>query len=86
MFLNRKILALIPARGGSKGIKFKNLRKVNKISLLAHTSKFIDRCKFFDDKIVTTESKKIMNEANKLKLTIKVNFTKGSLFMIQKLS
>jgi CMP-N,N'-diacetyllegionaminic acid synthase len=70
MFLNRKILALIPARGGSKGIKFKNLRKINKESLLAHTSKFIDKCKFFDDKIVTTESKKIMNEANKLNATI----------------
>ncbi|MDA7604036.1 acylneuraminate cytidylyltransferase family protein [Candidatus Pelagibacter sp.] len=66
MFLNRKILALIPARGGSKGIKLKNLKKINNLSLLAHTSKFIDKCKFFDDKFVSTESKKIINEANKL--------------------
>lgn len=66
MFLNKRILALVPARGGSKGIKYKNLRKVKNDTLIAHTSKFIDRCKFFDEKIISTESLKIINHANKL--------------------
>ncbi len=70
MFLKKKILALVPARGGSKGIKLKNLRKVNGISLLGHTSKFINKCKFFDEKLVSTDSNKILNEAHKLKLKI----------------
>ena len=70
MFLKKKILALVPARGGSKGIKLKNLRKVKGISLLGHTSEFINKCKLFDEKLVSTETNKIVNEAYKLKLKI----------------
>ena len=32
MFLKKKILAIVIARGGSKGIKLKNLKKINKKS------------------------------------------------------
>ena len=70
MFLKKKILALIPARGGSKGIIFKNLKKIKGVSLIGHTSKFIDECKFFDEKLISTESKKVINEAKKLKIKI----------------
>lgn len=64
MFLKKKILALVPARGGSKGIKFKNLKKIQGVSLIGHSAEFIDRCNFFDEKILSTESKKIAKEAN----------------------
>ena len=70
MFLNKKILAIIPARGGSKGIKYKNLKKIKKISLIGHTSKFIDNCNFFDEKLISTDSQKIVNEALKYKCKI----------------
>lgn len=70
MYLKKKILALVPARGGSKGIKLKNLRKVNGISLLGYTSQFINKCNFFDEKLVSTDSKKIINETKKLKLKV----------------
>ena len=70
MFLNKKILALIPARGGSKGIKYKNLKKINKISLIGHTSRFMDNCNFFDEKLVSTDAKKIIKEALKFKCKI----------------
>jgi CMP-N,N'-diacetyllegionaminic acid synthase len=70
MYLKKKILALVPARGGSKGIKLKNLRKVNGISLLGYTSQFINKCNFFDEKLVSTDSKKIIDETKKLKLKV----------------
>ena len=68
MFLNKKILALIPARGGSKGIKFKNLKRINGLSLIGHTSRFIDKCNFFDGKLISTDSEKILNESKKFDL------------------
>ena len=70
MFLNNKILALVPARGGSKGIKYKNLKKINGVSLIGHTSKFIMLSKIFDDLYLSTESKKIILEANKYNFKI----------------
>ena len=65
MFLNKKILALVPARGGSKGIKYKNLKKINGISLIGHTYKFIKLSNFFDEMYLSTESQKINLEAKK---------------------
>ena len=46
MYLKKKILAFVPARGGSKGIKGKNLKKINNLSLIGHTYNFINKSKF----------------------------------------
>ena len=70
MFYNKKILALIPARGGSKGIRLKNLKKINNVSLIEHTANFIKKCNFFDETIVSTDSIKISNHAKKLQFQI----------------
>jgi len=70
MIYQKKILALVPARGGSKGIKLKNLKKINNLSLIAHTSNFIDKCKFFDEKILSTDHKKIITEGKKFNFSI----------------
>ena len=68
MIKNKTFLALIPARGGSKGAKFKNIRKVkaNK-TLLDLTHTFASKCSFIDKVIVSTDHKKIISECNKKK-------------------
>lgn len=55
-------LAVIPARGGSKGIKNKNLQKVGDKSLLQRA---INSCLEHMDVIVSTDSEKIKSEALK---------------------
>jgi len=65
MLYNKKILAVIPTRGGSKGIPRKNIRELAGKPLIAWTiaeakkSKYIDRC------IVSTEDEEIMQVAEK---------------------
>ena len=65
MFKNKKILALVPARSGSKGIKNKNIRKINGKPLIKYTLDFINNLKFIDLKIVSSDSVKILNLAKK---------------------
>ncbi len=67
MINKKKIIALVPARGGSKGIKFKNLKKINNKTLVEITSDFIDNTKIFDEKILNSDNKKILNIGKKLK-------------------
>lgn len=70
MINKKKILALVPARGGSKGIKLKNLKKINGKSLIQITSEFIDKCKFFDLKVVSSDNKKIIEHSKDLEFEI----------------
>ena len=65
MLKKYKILAVIPARGGSKGIKLKNLRKVNNKTLIEITANFTIKSKIFDFSVVSSDNSKILKEANK---------------------
>ncbi len=65
-----RIYAIVPARGGSKGIKLKNLKKINGKSLVEITSNFIDKSKIFSKKILSTDNKKIIKIGKKLKFEI----------------
>ncbi len=69
MIKKKTIIAIVPARGGSKGIKLKNLKKINGKSLIEITSNFIDKTKIFDLKILNSENKKILNLGKKLNFT-----------------
>ncbi len=66
MIKDKSIIALVPARGGSKGIKLKNLKKINGRTLIQITSDFIDKCKFIDKKVISSDHKKILSHAKKL--------------------
>jgi len=59
MFKGRRFLALIPARGGSKGLKDKNIRQLNNKPLLAYTIEAAKESRIFDRIIVSTDSEKI---------------------------
>ena len=70
MIFKKKILALVPARGGSKGIKLKNLKKIKNKSLIEITSDFINKCNFFDLKVLSSDSNLILKHAKKLNFEI----------------
>ena len=58
MYKNNKILVVIPARSGSKGIKNKNIKNVKNKPLLVHSINYAKKCKFVDEIIVSTDSQK----------------------------
>lgn len=63
MYSGRKILAVIPARGGSKGVKLKNLKKIKGFTLVEHVAKIIKQNKKVDYAYVSTDSNKIKKNA-----------------------
>ncbi len=60
-----KILGVIPARSGSVSIKNKNIKMLNDYPLFYYTLKQSLNSKVFDRIIVSTDSKKYLNLANK---------------------
>lgn len=58
-----KVLALIPARAGSKGLKNKNIRTINKIPLIVYSILSAKKSRLVDEVIVTTDSARIKSIA-----------------------
>ena len=54
-----KPICIIAARGGSKGVPNKNIRKLGNIPLIAHSIKSAIKTGFFSSVIVSTENVKI---------------------------
>lgn len=63
---NNKFVAIIPARGGSKSIKNKNLLKINNKTLVEHALEFAVKSKIFFKIILSSDSKKILRKAKKI--------------------
>lgn len=57
------IVALIPARSGSKGIKDKNIKLYNGIPLLVHSINIAKKSKYINDIYVSTDSETYQNIA-----------------------
>lgn len=55
----KRVLGFIPARGGSKGVKDKNIRSLNGKPLIAYTIEEALKSDIFEDVIVSTDSQKI---------------------------
>lgn len=60
-----KILCIIPARSGSRGIKNKNLQKVRGLTLLERAYLFSKKIKEFNNIVVSTDSKKYLSSLKK---------------------
>ncbi|WP_340300686.1 acylneuraminate cytidylyltransferase family protein [Roseobacter sp. HKCCD5988] len=65
MINGKRVLAIVPARGGSKGIKNKNLLKINGKSLLEHVATVVGSIDEIDKCIVSTDSHHIVKDAVK---------------------
>ena len=65
---NNKILAVVPARGGSKGIKRKNLRKLNQKSLIELAANVISDINEIDFSVISSDDDDMINEGIKFGL------------------
>jgi CMP-N,N'-diacetyllegionaminic acid synthase len=63
--MRKKLLGIITARGGSKGLPNKNIKILNGRPLIAHTIEAALKTKLFDQLIVSTDSRKIARIAKR---------------------
>ena len=59
MFNDKRILAIIPAREGSKGIVNKNIIDLNNKPLIAYSIEAAKESNYIDDVIVSTDGEEI---------------------------
>jgi len=55
MFKGRTVLAVVPARGGSKGVKLKNIHPLSGVPLISHTGMLIRELGYIDKAVVSTD-------------------------------
>ena len=65
MIGGRSVLAVVPARGGSKGIPQKNITLFHGRPLIEWTAEFIHKLRFLDRSVVSTDSKEIATVARR---------------------
>lgn len=70
MYKGKKILALIPARGGSKGLPRKNIKPLLDKPLIAWTIKQAQESGYIDSLIVSTDSEEIASIAKRYGATV----------------
>ena len=68
--MNKKIIAIIPARGNSKRLKNKNMLKLNGKPLIYHTIKAANKSKLINEVFVSTECKNIKSYAKSMNVKI----------------
>ena len=64
-------LTIVPARGGSKGLKNKNILNFNGKPLIYWTLEAAKKSKYIDDIIISTDSKKIAQICEKYSFSVK---------------
>ena len=66
MFKNNKILSLIIARSGSKGLKNKNVKLFNGKPMVYWSIKASKKSNYVDHTLVSSDSKKVISIAKKI--------------------
>ena len=64
-FKGLKVLAVVPARGGSKGIPRKNLREVGGRSLIGHAAVVAASLSWLDQRVLSTDDEEIATEGRR---------------------
>ncbi|MGH2454267.1 MAG: cytidylyltransferase domain-containing protein [bacterium] len=65
MFEGRRVLALVPARSGSKGIRDKNLQRVRGISLIGWAGQTLAQVPFLDGRVLSTDDARYAAEGRR---------------------
>jgi CMP-N,N'-diacetyllegionaminic acid synthase len=60
---SKRILAVVPARGGSKGVPLKNIHPLLGIPLIAHAARVVSQVPQIDRAVVSTDNTSIAEEA-----------------------
>jgi CMP-N,N'-diacetyllegionaminic acid synthase len=68
MYLSKTILAIVPARSGSKGVPDKNIKKLGGISLIGRAGSCLNQLSWLDGKIISTDSNLYIKEGKKYNL------------------
>jgi CMP-N-acetylneuraminic acid synthetase len=63
MIADKKILVVVPARGGSKGVKLKNIRPLGGVPLVALVGQVVNQLPYVDRAVVSTDHSEIANIA-----------------------
>ena len=63
MYKGRRVLAVVPARGGSKGVALKNLHPLLGRPLITHVGDVVRDAGFFDRAVVSTDHEQIAQAA-----------------------
>ncbi len=70
MIDDKRVLVVVPARGGSKGIKLKNLVPINGVPLVAMVGDVVKELDYVDRAVVSTDHPKIAEVAKKAGLDV----------------
>ena len=70
MLSGKRVLAVVPARGGSKGVQLKNLRPINGTPLVALVGAVVRRLSCIDRAIISTDHPKIAAAAREAGLDV----------------
>ena len=68
MLLNKRVLGLVPARSGSKGIPNKNLTKIRDTSLIGRAGLCLQRLEWMDARVLSTDDAEYAKEGRKFGL------------------
>jgi N-acylneuraminate cytidylyltransferase len=72
MFNRKKVIVIIPARSGSKGIKNKNIKIIKGKPMIDYTIEYAKKSKIVDQIVVSTDSQKYLNKIRKYNLIYEV--------------
>lgn len=70
MLSGKRVLVVVPARGGSKGVKLKNLRPINGRPIVALVGDVVRQLPYLDRAVVSTDHPKIADVAREAGLDV----------------